>query len=431
MLDWIKERYHEATVDAAAEDASRLQRRLMELVHTGVALAHKAMKDRLGLRAAMLSFWTALAVVPVLMLAFALTGPLGLTDTARVSLRSFLYETVLAESVEEVGGVLDSLLQSTSLRTVGLAGLAGLLLAGAQLYFTVERTYNELYGARVRRSPLLRFLVFYAAITLGPLLVAWGLINTTGLGDPGVAARLLSGVLTCGVLIAAIWLLPDTEVRWSAAFLGGVFSYLLFELAKKGFGLYMDLFGAESGIAVAFGSLAFIPFSLLWIFLVWMLVLLGVDLAYVMQHRSWQIAARQAADLDEDARPRWPDATFALAVMTLIGERFARGEGPGDPNQLSVRLGVEPAMVLTTLNVLEDAGLVVATNTGGFAPARPPDGVLGTDVLRAWRAHAGLSRASVDPTVRLVSARLEEVESALEVPLDALGRGGAPAKERA
>lgn len=413
-------------MDAAAS-SSPWRRRGMELVHTVVALTNKAIRDRLGMRAAMLAFWTALSVVPVLMLAFSLTGPLGLTDQTRDIVKDFLYETVLASSVDEVGGVLDTLLLGTSLRTIGVAGVIGLLLAGAQLFFTVERTYNELYGARVRRSPILRFLVYYAAITLGPLLVGWGLINTSGLGDPGTVTLLLSGGLTTFVMVGAIWLLPDTEVRWSAAVLGGVFSSVLFEGAKNGFALYVDLFGGRSGMAIAFGSLAFIPFALLWIEVVWIIVLLGVDVAYVVQHRSWQHAAKQAVDLDEDAQVRWPDGMFALTVMVLLCEQFERGAGPGDPNALAVRMGVEPASVLTALNVLEDAGLVIATDQGGFAPAVPPSQIRGSEVLRRWRGVAGLNRGGPDPLVRRMSERLDALESRLDEPLSALT--ASPARE--
>lgn len=428
MWKRLRALYRDASV-RADHSPSPWARRPMALIHIGVALAHKALRDRLGMRAAMLAFWTAISVVPVLMLAFALTGPLGLTDQARDLVREFLYQTILANSVEEVGATLDALLAATSLRTLGIAGVIGLMIAGAQLYFTVERTYNELYGARVRRSPLLRFLVYYAAITFGPLLVGWGLINVSGLGDPGFWTGVISTVLTAAVLVSAIWLLPDTDVRWRAAIVGGLFSAAIFEAAKEGFSLYMALFGGRSGLTIAFGSLAFIPFSLLWIEVVWIVVLLGVDLAYVIQHRSWLLAAEQAMDTDEDAAARWPDGTFAVSVMTLLADRFTRGEGAADPHELAARLGAEPAAVLTTLNVLEDAGLVLATKGGAFGPALPPEQVRATEVLRRWRAHAGLSRGAADPLARRVAARLDAVESALDVPLSELARPAEPAAE--
>lgn len=426
MWDRLETIYRSATVGAASSD-SGLQRRSMELVHTVVALFNKAARDRLGIRAAQLAFWTSLSVVPVLMLGFAMTGPLGLTDDAREAVRQFLYQTVLAASVDELGGVLDALLAATSLRTLGIAGVVGLMVAGAQVFFTVERTYNELYGCRIRRSTLLRFLVFYAAITLGPLFVGWGLINISGLGTHGSLAHSLSMLVTTGVLCGAIWLLPDTEVRPSAALVGGLFSSVVFELAKMGFSLYIELFGGRSAFGLAFGSVAFIPFSLLWIQLVWSVVLLGVELAYVVQHRSWQVAARQAARAGEDARQRWPDGMFAVTLLALVADRFDRGAGPSDPNDLSVQLGVEPTSVQLTLDVLEDAGLVVATKAGAFAPTRPSDQVRGTDVLRLWRGAAGLNRGGDDPLARTLGARLDIAEAALDLPLSELARRGRPA----
>ncbi len=411
--------YRDATRRASASSNPWL-RHGMGVAHAVVALVNKSLRDRLGMRAAMLAFWTALSVVPVLLLAFALTGPLGLTDQTRDVVKEFLYETVLSSSVDEIGGVLDTLLMGTNLRTIGVAGVVGLLLAGAQLFFTVEATYNELYGARIRRGMIYRFLVYYAAITLGPLMLGWGLISTSGLGNPGLVTLLLSGGLMSLVLVVSIWLLPDTEVSWRAAIVGGLFSSLLFEGAKGGFSLYIDLFGSKSGLAIAFGSLAFIPFALLWIEVVWIIVLLGVEVAYVLQHRSWQLVARQALDLDKDTPLRWPDGTFALTLFALLVERFERAEGPADPNVLAARMGVEPTAVLNALSVLEDVGLVLETSGGGFAPAQPAEHIHGADVLQRWRAAAGLGGESVDPVVQRITARLKAAEARLDLPLSAL-----------
>lgn len=423
MLEWLTGIYRDLHV--RAQERAWL-RGLLDLVQVSAAVARKSSRDELGLRAAMLSYWTALAVVPLLLLAFALTGPMGLTDATRDAVRSLLYETVLASSVEQVAGALDGLLAGTSLRALGLAGVAGLLLSGAQLYFKIEQSYNDLYGVRVRRSRTLRFLVFYAGITLGPLVLAWGIVTATGLGDPGWLSRATPPLLTAVGLVGAIRLLPDTAVPWRAALVGGLLSAALFETAKSGFGLYMDLFGADSGVARAFGSLAFLPFSLTWVYLVWFVVLIGVELAYVVQHRAWLVVAVHQAALDGDRR-RWPDAGFGLLILALVAERFLAGHGASTVDGLTTRLSVSPSSIQAALDVLEDAGLVVESEQG-YLLSRPPGQMLASDVLDAWRSRASLRPVPDDPAIAALWERLVAMNRGLDVPLETLVlRAGPPA----
>lgn len=420
MLEWLTKIYRQLYAGGQGENRT-WSRWLLDGAQTVAAVARRASRDQLGLRAAMLSYWTALAAVPLLLLAFALTGPLGLTDATRDAVRSLLYETILASSVNEVSVVLDALLDGTSLRALGLAGVAGLMISGSQLYFKVEQAYNDVYGVHVRRTRTLRFLVFYAGITLGPLVLAWGLVTATGLGNPGTFSRLLPPLLTAVGLVGGIRLLPDTHVPWRAALVGGLLSAAVFEGAKSGFGLYMDLFGAGSGVARAFGSLAFLPFSLTWLYLVWFVVLLGVELAYVVQHRSWVLAAVHRAALAGE-RKQWPDAGFGLLVLTVIAERFMEGRGASGVDDLSGRLAVSPGSIQATLDVLEDAGEVVVSDKG-YLLTRPADMTRASDVLAAWRDRASLTPTPTDPAVAALWARLEAMHQGLDVPLSALARG--------
>ena len=421
MLEWLTRIYRQVYEGGRGEGRA-WSRWLLDAVQMVVAVSRRSSRDELGLRAAMLSYWTALAAVPLMLLAFALTGPMGLTDATRDAVRSLLYETVLASSVNEVSVALDTLLAGTSLRALGLAGVAGLLVSGAQLYFKVEQAYNDVYGVHVRRSRTLRFLVFYAGITLGPLVLAWGLVSATGLGNPGWLSRVLPPFLTAVGLVSGIRLLPDTFVPWRAALVGGLLSAAMFEAAKAGFGLYMDLFGAGSGLARAFGSLAFLPFSLTWLFLVWFVVLLGVELAYVVQHRSWVLAAVHRAALTGD-RKRWPDAGFGLLVLVLVAERFMAGLGGSTVDELSGRLAMAPASIQAALDVLEDAGQVVVSPKG-YLLSRPVDQIRARDVLTAWRERAALTPSLDDPTVGALLARLEVMHRGLDVSLAELVRQG-------
>lgn len=422
MRQQIHQLYRHATEEALAAGPAKTPRsRWMDLVHTAVILVQEAGRDRLAVRASTLAYWSAVAMVPVMLLAFALTGPLGLADDARLALRTVLYRTFLANSVEEVGLLLDTLLEGTTLRTLGLLGVAGLIATGAQLYFNVERCYNDIFHVRIRRSRVLRFAVFYAGLTLGPLVLGWGVVNAAASGESGLRLyNALPGILTAGGLITAVRLLPNTEVSWRSAVVGGGLSAILFEAAKIGFGLYTDVFGARNSLARIYGSLAFLPFLLLWLYVVWLVVLIGVELAFVVQHHRRLLAAQRRAALGEGHEERQPDGAFALLLMVALAGAFDQGRGAVDADALALAMGADPHQILRALEVLEDAGLVVANGRGGYVPGRPPDRMLASEVLNAWRGRAAVLVAAEAPELAAVMGRLAAWEADLDVPLSAL-----------
>ena len=179
---------------------------LVECAHVLAILGRESIRDRLHVRAAMLAYWTCVALVPLLLLGFAMTGPLGLTEQTLEAVRTLLYRSILKESVEDLGGLLDQLVDSTQLKTLGLVGVLGVMFIGSQLFFSTELAYNDIFKTRVHRSWLLtRFTLFYAAITLTPIVVATGFIMTAraGIGGAGSAFELLTPwLLTTLVLIS-------------------------------------------------------------------------------------------------------------------------------------------------------------------------------------------------------------------------------------
>lgn len=421
MKAWLLRQYQSAAARAAAGTLPVAAQRALDGVHLLVVLARESARDRLSQRAAMLSYWSVMAIVPLLLLGFAMTGPLGLADSTADAARALLYNTVLNDSVEELGSALDALLAAANLRTFGLVGVAGLLLSGSQLYFKVELAYNDIWDVRIRRGSMLRFMVFYALLTLGPLVLTWGLLAAAGSGHFSAFSRALPILLTGAGFVGAIRLLPNTAVHWRSAFAGGLLSAALFELAKFGFGVYATIFGAKDALARAFGSVALLPFTMIWLFVVWWVVLFGVELAYVLQHLRWMLTAQQLAARDPDGQPRSPDGFFAIALLTVIASGYAEGNGPMDVDALSRRCRVSPHAVQAALDVLEDAGLVVLCGGDAYMPARPPETILASEVLHAWRTRAGMHLRSDDPVAGPIEARLKMAEQTLAVSVASLG----------
>lgn len=367
---------------------------LLTLVHFVVALWLKSQRDRLPMRSAMLTYWTSVAVVPMLLLAFALTGAAGL---AAAPVRDLLYETLLAGSIEEVSAVLDGLLNSTSLSALGGVGVISIIFIGAQLFFQAERTYNDiLYNAAAAGSIINRFFTFYAALTLGPLLIAAGFVLTGQLSAQvhleqlslltRTVSYLLPSLVTGVVFVAALRFLPSSTLSWRAVIWGGLSSALMFEAAKRGFSIYIDLFGTKDSMTLIYGTLGLLPVFLLWINLLWTIVLLGVEIAYIRENWAQLVEQQERWVLDPHVETRQPDLFFMLSVLSVVGRRYLDASGATSTDVVCQTVGASGQHVRWTLDSLLQAGLVVKTTDGRYLPAVPLQTTPTRGAIDAWRA---------------------------------------------
>ncbi len=398
----------------------RWLRPLLMVVHFLAALGLQARHDQLPVRAAMLSYWTTVAVVPMLLLAFAMTGAIGLADDA---VRELLYDTLLASSVEDVGAQLDSFLTSNSLGALGVVGVISIILIGAQLYFQTEKAYNDIFYCRPRQSVISRFFGFYAAITLAPLLIAGGFVATDRLLESanvgalaGVLNYMLPALLTATALVAAIRYLPSASVTWRSALWGGLTSAMLFEAAKRGFGAYTELLGTSDSMARIYGSLGLLPVFLLWLNVLWSIVLLGVEVAYVRENWALLVEQQQRWITDLHADRRRPDALFGMQVMLAVGSRFIDGDGPTSGDTIADLLEADSRHVRRSLEILEEAGLLVETSEGFYLPAVPLETLATHQVFHAWRAVTAPATGAMAPHA-IIADGMSAFDDALSAPL--------------
>lgn len=381
MLDTLDRFYRRLTL-------LRLPRWLHAFLLGLVMVARKMSADHVHVRAASLAYWSLVALVPVLVLAAVVLQALGMTATP---IRDVMFQTLLAGAVSEVGDTLDQIVENLDFRGLGIAGLLGVLWTGSRIFFQAEDAYNHLWGVEVRRPVLGRLLLFYAGVTLGPLVLAYGF----HLGDSvslnrGFITRLSPLFLSTGAFVAAIRLLPDAKVAWRPAVVGGLLSGLLFEGAKMAFNAYTSLLHTEDTNAAIYGSLALAPIFLLWLYILWLIVLVGVELAYVVQH--WQELRMVTEERIGNKRSRYPDAWMALQCMWVVAQRFSSGEGPVPEGVVAQTLKVDSLLVGPVLAVLSEAGLTVRTETGWML-ALPPEQLPLRTVVERYR---GLTLSSMD-----------------------------------
>ena len=255
-----------------------------------LTLRERFREDHLGLTASSLTFTTTIALVPFFTVALAVFTAFPMFAKFQVVLQKWLIDSLVPDSISrQVLGYLNQFAgQASKLGAVGLALLLGTALA---LILTIDRTLNGIWRVRTPRPLGQRVLIYWAAITLGPLLLGVSLSLTSyaisaskgvvgGLpGGVGFLLEVLQLALVGGGMAAMFRYVPNTHVRWGHAWMGGLFVAVGIEVAKRALTLYLSSVPTYSAV---YGAFATVPILLIWIYIAWVIVLLGAALtAYV------------------------------------------------------------------------------------------------------------------------------------------------------
>jgi membrane protein len=314
-------------------DAARV--RWLDAAHT---LRERFREDRLGLTASSLTFTTTIALVPLIAVALAVFTAFPMFAKFQDVLQKWLVESLVPDNIaRQVLGYLNQFAGKAS--KLGVAGLAVLLASALALIFTIDRTLNSIWRVRTARPFGQRVLIYWAAITLGPVLLGASLSMTSyalsaskGLvgampGGVSVLLDLLQFLLVAGGMAAMFHYVPNTFVRWGHAWMGGLFVSAGMEVAKKLLALYLSNVPTYSAV---YGAFATLPILLVWIYMAWVIVLLGAALtAYVPsliagtpRRRSgmgwqFQLALEVLRELDLAAAQAGKGRTMAQLCATL------------------------------------------------------------------------------------------------------------------
>lgn len=251
----------------------------------GKSLWHRFSQDRLSLVASSLTFTTLMAVVPLLAVALAVFSAHPLFTDLQGVLQKWLIDSLVPDAIARQ--VMSALTQFTAkaLR-LGFAGFALLLMSSLLLVLTIDQTLNTIWRVKQKRQLWRRLLIYSLLIALGPLLLASSLALTTkaamwsqSLVGSGVIKWFYSALEFMLVWIGLTLLyrfVPNTTVWTKHALLGGLVAASLLELAKKLLAVYLVKMPTYSLI---YGAFATVPLLLVWIYIAWLLVLLGAEIA--------------------------------------------------------------------------------------------------------------------------------------------------------
>ena len=271
---------------------------LQQLWQFAQTVRRRYAEDRCTRVAGALSFTTLLALVPLLAVAVAVLSVFPVFQSWVTSIDEFIYGNFVPAAGEAVQKYLQQFAANAGKLTVW--GLLFVIIAALMLMATIEKTFNDIWHVSQTRKRLHRFVAYWALLTLGPVLIGLSLSLTSYLISLPLFAEqsalggfrvFLLAMLPVLFEIMAFMLLytvvPSHPVRLRHALIGGVFAATLFEITKRAFGLFVLHF---SSYKVIYGAVAALPVFLIWIYLSWMVILLGAVVTATLP--EWKPAVR-------------------------------------------------------------------------------------------------------------------------------------------
>ncbi|HEX5961470.1 MAG TPA: YihY family inner membrane protein [Rhodanobacteraceae bacterium] len=368
-----------------------------------------------------LSYTTLFAIVPMLAAIVAVMSVVPAFSELRDRATRFIFRSFVPAAGEAVQGYLLQFAGNASRLT--LTGVLVLLVSALLMMASIEDRFNRIWRVPERRKGSARFLMYWAALTLGPVLFVAGVAASSwvyaqplwrgvaGHGMGGFRLWALAPFLITWLALAVLYIVvPNRRARWREAVFGALLASILFELVRKGFAVYVHAFANYREV---YGALAAIPIFMIWIYLSWVIVLLGATF-------SAALAAFEYRGEDELLPP---GCEFVGLLRVLQHFVAAQREGEGlDEATLTVRERFLTAELLQRyLDDLRRAGLIQRNESGAWVLARDLGSVhlddlfrsggyrLPTDALSLQAAAVGLTQAAQDVLLRAEAAERENL----------------------
>lgn len=319
---------------------------------TARTLGHRFREDRLGLTAGSLTFTTLISLVPLLTVMLAVFAAFPMFGSFQRALETYFLQALVPDAIARPA--LKALTQfAANAKQIGGIGALALGATALAMMLTIDRTLNAIWRVRKPRPIAQRVLVYWAALTLGPLIIGVSLSASSyalsasrgwvGSVPGGVSALfdLAEFALLALAMAGLFHHVPNTWVRWRHALAGGVFVAITFEIAKAGLAWYVT---AVPNFSAVYGTFATLPILLLWIYLGWVIVLLGAVIAAYAPSLKMGVARRQAT----------PGMPFELALSVLRALAQARaGDARGlSAVALATQLRTDPLQIEPVLETL-------------------------------------------------------------------------------
>lgn len=323
-------------------------------------------QDRCFEAAGALSYTTLLALVPLMAVVIGVISAFPVFDYGINQLQDFIFFNFVPAAGDVIREYLDQFVE----RSAGLTGAGTVFLVATAILLmsTIEKSLNRIWRVDRPRRPTNRLIVYWAVLTLGPLLLGASVGLTSVLSAlPMLAPEFVRGWLQSAILaltpfvvallaFTLIFLIvPNRRVRWHHALAGAVFSALAFELSKRGFVFYISNFPTYERL---YGALAAVPIFLVWIYMSWVVILLGASVSAALTTFNYRRAAW-----------RWNPRHHLILAVRLVSHMWhaqRRGKGISSTTLLAREEAATDGELQMLLGAMDRAGIVQRDEDGDW-----------------------------------------------------------------
>jgi membrane protein len=378
----------------------------------------------LSMRAMSLVYTTMLAIVPLLAFAFSLLKGLGLHRDLEPVLRGFL--APLGPRAADLSGQVIVFVDNVSGLALGSISIAILLYSALSMAQKVESSFNFVWRVDRPRSFARRFSEYLSFMLVGPLIMSVAMGFTATLSSTTAMTRLreigligdmfeaLSWFAPYALIIASFTFLyvfvPNTRVRVKPALIGGVFAGMLW---AGGGSFFAGFVVSVSRYEPIYAGFAIVIVAMIWLYLSWLILLLGAQLAFYVQHPEYLPLGQRVLSASNTTRER-----LALSTMLLVGRDFEKPGHGWRIEGVAAHLRVPRYLLEPVVAALMDSGLLTRTNENRLIPARDLRRIGVVDILAAVRSSERDSHhQSDDEWNATVAAVADDVEAAIRSAL--------------
>ena len=429
-------RFSPSSVDQAIKDAildvdlvalPRWKKWLYGALRIGYVVVRDLGDGMLTLRAMGLVYTTLLSMVPMLAISFSVLKGFGVHNQIEPFLRNVLEP--LGDTGLEISTQIIEFVENVQVGVLGFVGFILLFYTVVSLMQKIERAFNFTWHISQSRTFAQRFRDYLSVVVIGPVLIFASLGITGSLMNHSVVEALsamflvgnaieIAGRLVPYAMIVAAFtfiyiFMPNTKVKFRSALTGGVVAGVLWHTAGWAFASFIV---ASTKYTAIYSTFATLMIFMIWLYLAWLILLVGASIAFYDQHPEHIAALRGKPDISGRVKEK-----LALMAAYLIANSFYGGRPAWTAEALSQRLEVPMEAVDAVLGAFEDSGLVrrTADEPATFLPARPLETTPIKDVIDAVRAADESSHLNIErlPREAPVDALIETLDRAADAAL--------------
>lgn len=392
-LTKLKDQFYTQVWQTDIRALSRAKRDLIQTVRLVYAVVHELAVGDLTLRAMSLIYTTLISMVPLLAVSFSVLKAFGVQGQVEPFLLEFL--APLGAKGEEIGHDIIGFIDNMNVGVLGAVGLGLLFFTVISLVQKIEQTFNHIWHIQNPRTILRRITDYLSVLMVGPVMVVSALALTATMVS-STAVQYLVGIEPFGTLFVYIGQLvpylliimafafmylfiPNTSVKIGPALVGATVAGVLWKTAGM---MFASFAAGSTNYDAIYSSFAILIMFMIWLYLSWLIFLLGSQIAFFRQHPEYVRPVLGAIELSSRQKEK-----LSLQAMYWIGSHFYQGKEAWTLRSLSGQLGLPSDLVNNTLNNLIAHGLVleVSDKNTTYIPAKDLDVITLQDLINMTR----------------------------------------------